>query len=252
MGKKKQSKGQKIVKSADQSEPKSEKCRTKEEIKQLIQKTLEDAKKDGLSRSEIKRDITRALTSKEIPVATSSSSSNLLTSLQKGSFFVLIGTLAAVLLAFAVDFSSEDFVDFLQSHECLIPSNIFLNEIGRPVSDCSMCYGLESVPVVTRMTKEEFLLNHAYSGRPVLIKQATSNWTALENFDYYFFQELYEKFPDAAEMVESQCNFLRYQTEFLTFLDFLRMDKEKVQRLDWYVGWWVLFASVKLWGMFKW
>ncbi|PIK38396.1 hypothetical protein BSL78_24764 [Apostichopus japonicus] len=99
-----------------------------------------------------------------------------------------------------------------------------------------MCRGLEAVPIETSITKEIFLQNYAYSGRPVLIKQATSDWLALEYFDYHFFRQLYEKFPDSAEMVDSDCNFLRYQTEFLTFVDFLKMDDDKVKRLDWYVG----------------
>lgn len=208
---------------------------TKEDIKQLMQKALDKARKNGLSTYEIQTDLTNALRSQNVPVKPSGNGS--MTLLKCTSVVALTVVSIAIVLAVCLDLSSEELLDFVRSQDCLVPSNLLVNEVGRPISDCSMCRGLEAVPIETSITKEIFLQNYAYSGRPVLIKQATSDWLALENFDYHFFRQLYQKFPDSAEMVDSQCNFLRYQTEFLTFADFLKMDDDKVKRLDWYVGW---------------
>ena len=41
-----------------------------------------------------------------------------------------------------------------------------------------------------------FLNKYAYSGRPLLIKNAARNWKAMETFNFEFFKDLYAGLPN--------------------------------------------------------
>lgn len=75
---------------------------------------------------------------------------------------------------------------------------------------------------------------YAYSGRPVVVVDATINWTATEVFSFPFFKSLYDG-------VDADCQFFPYRTEFKSLQDVLDMgtDRSLLERgtEPWYVGW---------------
>ena len=79
-----------------------------------------------------------------------------------------------------------------------------------------------------------FISSYAYSGRPVIIKDALANWTAMEMFSYEFFRELYTK--DSISSRSRRCQFFPYKSGFHSLNEALTMSKER-QLTPWYFGW---------------
>lgn len=57
-----------------------------------------------------------------------------------------------------------------------------LAKVFRPPESCDYCKDITSIPRLSNLLPEEFEAEFAYSGRPVIISDATTNWTALEVF----------------------------------------------------------------------
>lgn len=76
---------------------------------------------------------------------------------------------------------------------------------------------------------------------PVLIKDATQNWTAMRNFSFDFFKNLYTTTKDALTVIEEECQFFPYKTEFDTLADVFNMSAKRANftpgEKPWYVGW---------------
>ena len=89
------------------------------------------------------------------------------------------------------------------------------------------------------MTQEYFLKHHAYTGRPVLIKGAVSNWTALKVFSYKYFKKLYSKLEALEENEELGCQFFSYKTNLYSLKQLFSMSKKRseLKKDQWYVGW---------------
>ncbi|KAJ8032491.1 hypothetical protein HOLleu_26032 [Holothuria leucospilota] len=208
-----------------------------EDMKNLVRDVVTNAATDGLSTKQMTDGLEKVFQDFQLSPSMLKESKSFLCSVRILSVLTIVMVFVAFVLSYFTGLATDGVFDLVHKQDCLVPSNLLVNEIGRPVSDCSMCYGMESVPVSRNITKETFLKEFAYSGKPVLIKQATSDWLALEAFDFYFFRELYAKYPKSLQHIEKYCNFLRYNTEFVTLADFFKMDDDRVSRLDWYIGW---------------
>lgn len=139
-----------------------------------------------------------------------------------------------IILAFLVQ------SDVLKSR-CAVSNNYVVMEITRPITDCKICRNVDNVLVFSNITKHLFA-KFAYSGKPMLIKGATSNWTALQTFNFTFFKRLYSSIEDAYQSVEEECQFFPYKTDFLTLEDVFNMPEEKASlsapdAKPWYIGW---------------
>ncbi len=163
--------------------------------------------------------------------------------------------------------------DVITKEECALPLPEFLNSITRPISDCNMCVGLNDIPSVDYISKEMFLHRHAYTGVPLLVKQAASNWSATSVFDFEFFKDLYlnkvnigwKKKKKSRKMsykevlskgfVEFQnervsddydsCQFFGYKTKFKSLVEFFNMDIDNLvlesrNFKPWYIGWYAV------------
>lgn len=79
-----------------------------------------------------------------------------------------------------------------------------------------------------------FFNRFAYTGRPVVIIDGATNWTAMEMFSFEFFKKLYQK-------QRVNCQFFPYQTEFNNLQELFNMSAErsllKIGTEPWYVGW---------------
>lgn len=49
----------------------------------------------------------------------------------------------------------------------------------RPPENCNFCENVKEIEQVTNISPREFERKYAYSGVPVIVKDATVNWTAL-------------------------------------------------------------------------
>ncbi|XP_067043156.1 bifunctional arginine demethylase and lysyl-hydroxylase JMJD6-like [Acropora muricata] len=151
-------------------------------------------------------------------------------------WLIALPTLVVVLGLFLMD-SDLDF-----SAPCLINTEtLLLNDITRKPSDCSlMCEGVEEVPRISNLSKEEFIATYAYSARPLIITDAAKNWSAVGKFSFRFFKHLYAKNKEAAEEnPDLGCIFFPYGSGFNSLREALKMSKKRAEwrGKPWYIGW---------------
>ncbi|XP_035718636.1 armadillo repeat protein deleted in velo-cardio-facial syndrome-like isoform X3 [Vespa mandarinia] len=117
---------------------------------------------------------------------------------------------------------------------CLVEFPILTQKIFRPPEDCSICWDVQNVEKISNVDPVHFEERYAYSGRPVIIMDAMTNWTATKIFSYSFFKSLY-----GGE--QAGCQFFPYKTEFRSLLDVFNMSQSRslleAGTKPWYVGW---------------
>lgn len=190
---------------------------------------------------------------------------------------ILVLLVAMVVSPLVIPDLWSDVWGYVTGSECLVDNNFFVMEMSRPIFDCAICRDISEVPVVWNMTKEEFLQKYAYSDIPVLVKNATANWTAMSTFSFWYFRDLYqeaakrqqeeiEKYNekqvngggskgnggDSVELIDLQalqeqegaglaCQFFPYKTEFENLLQAFNMSDERAAYKEgekpWYFGW---------------
>lgn len=161
----------------------------------------------------------------------------------------IVGLSAVVVLALSVVMGvlarvyemDQEINHVLYESRCLVENNGFLIEVARPPVSCSMCKDLKSVPIEYNISTEEFVAKYAYSSIPVLIKDATSSWSAMTKFNFHYFKNLYTKVKGAFEVIEEECQFFPYSTEFQTLKDVFNMSDARANftpgEKPWYIGW---------------
>lgn len=150
---------------------------------------------------------------------------------------VFLGLVLLILVASSGYYYFGDMFD--ESSPCIVDNSIFVMEAARRIADCRMCEGLRNVPKLSGLTPEVFVSDFAYSGKPLVVKDATKNWTAIQEFSYEYFRKLYSESETALNSTDEECQFFPYQTEFHTLREVFNMSKERVEfkAEPWYVGW---------------
>lgn len=132
------------------------------------------------------------------------------------------------------------FVD-IQSWQCIVDNNALVSELTRPLVSCDFCSFLDSVPTEFLVSAEDFRGKYAYTSVPVLIKNATGNWTAMSNFSFQFFKILYTETEGALASVDEECQFFRYNTDFDNLTQVFNMSDARANLTEgektWYIGW---------------
>ena len=143
----------------------------------------------------------------------------------------------------------------LDHEPCIVTNPLSLRYAAGPLANChSICQGLTRIPVVENLTPDEFRSRYAYSGRPVLIRGATRDWSAKDRFSFEYFKRIFgphaeklsekswkeSKSSEDADQLE-QCQFFPYATEFHNLASFFNISEAR-SRLDsseksYYVGW---------------
>ncbi|XP_013786777.1 F-box protein At1g78280-like [Limulus polyphemus] len=144
---------------------------------------------------------------------------------------------AFLALLVAVIFQNRD----IFKSQCAVLNNYIVMEVTRPVTDCNICKDVDSVVVLQNITREIFA-KYAYMSRPVLVKDATVSWKALNTFNFSFFRKLYSEIGGAYKSVEEECQFFPFKTNFLHLQDVFNMpeDRAMMKTRDsktWYIGW---------------
>ena len=127
----------------------------------------------------------------------------------------------------------------LEKETCLIPATELYLDLFRPPVDCSICEDVHTVDVVTNLTKEEFVEKYAYTGRPVLIRNGSRNWTASSYFSFEFFKNIYPKDSPILQSADRDCQFFPYRTKFESLGEVFDMPESmaKMEGNPWYIGW---------------
>jgi len=105
-----------------------------------------------------------------------------------------------------------------------------------------MCYSLTHVDRVSQLSRESFEEYYAYSGRPVIVTDAMTNWSALQTFNFEFFHGIYSR--DSPALISGEdCQFFPYESGFHNLSEVFHMTSERAN-LDngsepWYIGWYV-------------
>ncbi|KAK3579474.1 hypothetical protein CHS0354_028283 [Potamilus streckersoni] len=166
----------------------------------------------------------------------------------KKSKYIYLGVIALVCAILVGSFiqaneitSFQDALDYFTEWRCVIDNNGFVVEIARPPLNCDVCRDLYTFPVEKEISQERFLDKYAYTSVPVLIKDATKNWTAMSTFSYDFFKELYSNTNGSLKLVEEECQFFPYKTEFDTLADVFNISVARARfepgERNWYIGW---------------
>lgn len=114
---------------------------------------------------------------------------------RKYHFLVILGV-----ISFALLWNHR----LLNNDQCLIEMPQQFAPAFRPTETCSFCQNVSQVERVSNISPDEFERDFAYSARPVIVTDATLNWTATGVFDYWYFKEVYETAYDDSERTNCQ------------------------------------------------
>ena len=128
----------------------------------------------------------------------------------------------------------------LKVDNCIYPFSELLLDLIRPPVDCSFCHGVKGFDRVSNLSQREFTEKYAYSGRPVIITDATANWTAKSKFSFEFLRSVYkENSPVLSNDGNKECQFFPYKTHFSGLSDVFKMSSKRknMKGEPWYIGW---------------
>nr|KAG5708974.1 hypothetical protein BaRGS_004613 [Batillaria attramentaria] len=129
----------------------------------------------------------------------------------------------------------------IEFERCVVRTPDVVADMFRPPIDCAFCRNVTSVHRVENILPEDFEELYAYSGHPVVVTDATRNWSALDTFSFEFFREIYSEDSAALKNAESKCQFFPYKTEFRRLGEVFQMDSTRARMAGeakpWYIGW---------------
>ena len=172
------------------------------------------------------------------------------------SFAVLLLLITPCIIGWLNIYAKYGLSHQLTKDSCLMEVPEWMHYLTEPAANChSFCPGLKEIPKVDKISQKEFLDKFAYSGRPLLIHNATDGWTAFETFSFPFFKKVLQSHAEKlAELVREDnkldqlCPFYRYRTEFQSLAEFFNMSEAR-SRLDpseknYYVGFSTCFPHI--------
>jgi len=133
--------------------------------------------------------------------------------------------------------------------KCIIDEGYFAGGFCRAPLPCS-CGDIDKIDEVhiDDMTEVLFMEKYAYSNRPVVVRNATLDWKAMEVLDYDWLKSTYLRNPEVLDEDWDNCYFKCYKTkEFKTLADVFHISSERIRDMSakpWYVGWSVCQDSV--------
>lgn len=105
---------------------------------------------------------------------------------------------------------------WLNDDKCLISLPDSFSHAFRPPEDCNFCRNVTQVDRISNISPHEFEENYAYNAKPVLVTDATLNWTALDVFDFWYFKDVYESPRSDGEQMN--CQFFPVKTFFILLI----------------------------------
>ncbi|XP_055837119.1 uncharacterized protein LOC129905616 [Episyrphus balteatus] len=150
--------------------------------------------------------------------------------LTKKEIYVLITIILASIVWLLCPF-------YPNNSQCSIgfPDNI--RKAFRPPVKCDFCQGVSNIQKVKRISSEDFEQKFAYSGVPVVVTDATVNWTSLSTFDFWYFKDTYSLAKHKNKILN--CQFFPYKSGFRNLFEALENPPEHFHSNEkaWYFGW---------------
>eukprot|EP00088_Acartia_fossae_P026165 TRINITY_DN2695_c0_g1_i2.p1 TRINITY_DN2695_c0_g1~~TRINITY_DN2695_c0_g1_i2.p1 ORF type:complete len:323 (-),score=28.54 TRINITY_DN2695_c0_g1_i2:81-1049(-) len=118
-------------------------------------------------------------------------------------------------------------------------------------ADCSFCSDVHEIDEfhVSEISHHNFSKRYAHTNRPLVVRNASSHWKAMTDFNYYWLKEQYTRDPETLSSQEDGCWFNRYKTfELINLAAVFRLPDSRVRMEPgedpWYVGFAVCPPSV--------
>jgi len=142
----------------------------------------------------------------------------------------------------------EDAVDVLRGYRwnylgrCILETPEDSGDFCRVPVDCDICRDVDRINDVhvDDLSVEEFEARYAYSSRPLVVRNASLTWPAMDVLKYQWLKNIYLSDPEILEKEGDECWFNRYKTQFRNLRSVFRMSDSKASmqtREPWYVGW---------------
>ncbi|KAK9880504.1 hypothetical protein WA026_011743 [Henosepilachna vigintioctopunctata] len=126
----------------------------------------------------------------------------------------------------------------LTRKKCLLSAPPSFTNLFRQPEDCNICQSITKIDKVYNISYQDFDRIYAKNSKPVLIKNATQGWKAMEVFDFDFIKDLYSSVDN---FQDPTCQFFRYKTEFNSLTEALNMSPARAKLTageePWYIGW---------------
>ncbi|KAK6634576.1 hypothetical protein RUM43_011977 [Polyplax serrata] len=127
----------------------------------------------------------------------------------------------------------------MRNDPCTLEMPDELTKIFRPPVACTICRDVTAVEKVANLSPAIFEERYAYTGRPVVVVDGMTNWTAQHVFNFEFFKKIYTERME--EWQQRGCQFFPYKTEFKHLSEVFNMSRERAFLSagtdPWYVGW---------------
>lgn len=117
------------------------------------------------------------------------------------TYFKWIPFISIVFVGIAVLFGYKVFSN---DGKCLVSLPDSLSHAFRPPEDCGFCRNITKAERISNISPHEFEQKYAYSAKPVVVTDATVNWTALDVFDFWYFKDVYENSLSDGEQLNCQ------------------------------------------------
>jgi len=125
--------------------------------------------------------------------------------------------------------------------------------------DCGICKDINTIDEVhiSDLTVQQFQERYAHTNRPLVVRNATTHWPAMDTLNYDWLKEQYLSDSAILEYQHEDCWFNRYSTkEFRNLATVFRLPRDWVEMTSgkhWYVGWAVCQEPVarKLFELFE-
>lgn len=127
----------------------------------------------------------------------------------------------------------------LNNDDCVVSMPTSLSHSFRKPENCDFCRDVLNIPRLENLSPMDFEKQFAYTGKPVIVTDATANWTALNVFNFWYFKSIYENSQKNDELLN--CQFFPYKTDFKNLYEALSIPKDRVNyeagTKPWYFGW---------------
>ena len=129
---------------------------------------------------------------------------------------------------------------------CLVSTGPVGEIVMYPKTDCGFCKDLVEAPRLSNLSTEQFLKDFINKNTPVVVTDATGNWSARELFSYEYFRGLYMDNPESLESDLDQGQFFQYSSDLHHLDDVFHLPEDRVQLegKKWYIGWYASSLDV--------
>ena len=116
---------------------------------------------------------------------------------------------------------------------------MLMNHVRNLVLVCRVCEGVEGALRFVNLSREDFIHQHAYSAKPIVVEGAARGWPAMEVFSYDYFKDLYLQTPGSLDDDYTKGQFFSYSSSIMDLKGLFQLPVEQAEMKTerWYIGW---------------